>query len=70
MRHCKHCGRCINRFDHHCVWVGGCIGEHNHHKFYLFVFFQNILNIYITIVLFDSLNYSSDTVYGPKTPIP
>lgn len=32
-RHCKICGRCVERFDHHCLWINNCIGEKNYPQF-------------------------------------
>lgn len=39
-KHCKHCDRCIARYDHHCPWLGNCIGERNHFWFYWYLVFQ------------------------------
>lgn len=61
-RHCHKCQKCIYKYDHHCFWIGlfdslilfridyyllgGCVGELNHRKFFLFLFFQSIVNIW------------------------
>jgi len=34
-KHCKHCGRCVSRFDHHCPWIDNCVAENNRRQFVL-----------------------------------
>ena len=34
MRHCEHCGVCINEQYHHCKLYGKCIGSNNQFCFY------------------------------------
>jgi hypothetical protein len=36
-RHCRHCGRCVWRFDHHCFLISNCVGEANHALFWWFL---------------------------------
>jgi len=55
-KHCHLCERCIHKFDHHCIWIGSCVGELNHRIFYVFLIFQNIVQIWTFIIANSGLN--------------
>jgi len=39
-KHCKHCNRCVSRFDHHCPWIDNCVAENNRKQFVLLAVVQ------------------------------
>lgn len=47
--HCRRCGTCVLKMDHHCPWVGGCVGAHNQRFFFIFVFWETLLEVYTLV---------------------
>eukprot|EP00996_Jenningsia_fusiforme_P001331 NODE_2219_length_1260_cov_15.448390_g2020_i0.p1 GENE.NODE_2219_length_1260_cov_15.448390_g2020_i0~~NODE_2219_length_1260_cov_15.448390_g2020_i0.p1 ORF type:complete len:308 (-),score=34.56 NODE_2219_length_1260_cov_15.448390_g2020_i0:233-1156(-) len=54
-KHCRHCGRCIARFDHHCMWINGCVGMHNQALFWWFLVTLFALNSWANALLWESI---------------
>ena len=48
--HCFDCNNCVEKFDHHCPFLGTCVGERNYKYFFWFLFFVNVLIIYIIAI--------------------
>lgn len=38
-KHCHHCDRCVENFDHHCPWIRNCVGKKNLKAFIAFLSF-------------------------------
>lgn len=57
--HCRHCGKCILRFDHFCLWLNRCIGEGNYKPFILSLFYGVILALFGDITLAQQLIYDA-----------
>jgi hypothetical protein len=47
--HCSTCGFCVLKMDHHCPWIGGCVGFKNYKTFVLFLFYADLLSVYICV---------------------
>ena len=59
-KHCNSCQACISKYDHHCFWIGGCVGELNLRKFFIMLFFQSLLFIWVLYLSLTGLAYNSD----------
>ena len=55
-KHCRVCGRCVERFDHHCPWINSCLGKKNYRTFWHFLLFLSSLCFFFTLHLFSHLN--------------
>lgn len=55
-KHCKVCGRCVQRFDHHCPWINCCLGKENYRTFLHFLFFLSLLCFSFSVHLFRYLD--------------
>lgn len=48
-KHCRHCDKCIKKFDHHCIWIGQCVGQDNHRLFLLYLILLH-LSTFVVII--------------------
>lgn len=53
--HCSTCGFCVLKMDHHCPWIGGCVGFKNYKTFILFLFYADLLAVYVCATSFWAL---------------
>ncbi|KAH8555611.1 DHHC palmitoyltransferase-domain-containing protein [Umbelopsis sp. PMI_123] len=53
--HCSTCKRCVLKMDHHCPWINNCVGYANYGHFIRFLFYVNIANVYIIVLLSFSI---------------
>jgi DHHC palmitoyltransferase len=48
-KHCRTCGRCVERLDHHCPYTNNCVGLKNHRYFILMLCWEVVhvvINLY------------------------
>lgn len=70
-KHCRHCGRCVTKFDHHCPWVDNCVGQGNHHKFVIFLTVMTISMLFYLIIVSMFMNMEQNrTAVKIILPIP
>lgn len=53
--HCSSCKRCVLKMDHHCPWINNCVGHANYGHFVRFLFYVNLANVYVIVLLCLSL---------------
>jgi len=58
-KHCKHCNRCVSRFDHHCPWIDNCVAENNRKQFVLLCVTQTTSTWFYAVLVGIHLHYHS-----------
>ncbi|KAJ1627598.1 DHHC palmitoyltransferase-domain-containing protein [Pavlovales sp. CCMP2436] len=58
-RHCRHCGRCVWRYDHHCFFLSNCIGEANQVAFWWYLLAQ-ALSVWLAVPLVQRAKVGDD----------
>eukprot|EP01122_Echinamoeba_exundans_P014517 TRINITY_DN6597_c0_g1_i1.p1 TRINITY_DN6597_c0_g1~~TRINITY_DN6597_c0_g1_i1.p1 ORF type:complete len:291 (-),score=-9.71 TRINITY_DN6597_c0_g1_i1:28-900(-) len=52
-KHCKHCGYCVERYDHHCSILACCVGGNNHVAFVDYLVVESALCAHWCWILID-----------------
>jgi palmitoyltransferase len=50
-KHCSHCNKCVEGFDHHCEWLNNCIGSTNYWLFFQIIVAYSIQACFLIIWL-------------------
>jgi hypothetical protein len=66
--HCRHCRKCVLKYDHHCKFLASCIGFYNYKYFFVFLVHTNILLLFILLTSVEGLliyinDYGWETAY-------
>ena len=64
-RHCRACGRCVEKFDHHCMWINNCVGGKNYK---IFIVMITLTFISMTIYIISALLLWAENQYQKFIP--
>jgi hypothetical protein len=60
-KHCGHCDRCVDGFDHHCKWLNNCIGQQNYSKFiWLIASLQALTTLHIIAEVYITVSFMTN----------